>query len=320
MSSEHADGKSAAGTGDGDRSVSVFGVEVVLEEDFVSFPWRAGLKRGPIVFLVGFAVVSLLSALASVTAGGSLLGYVGVLIGTAALFALVSFLVGLGEDAERWHGYAGAAALLAVTALLNVVVWNGAVPFEDQFAILGIVTYNAHNIHAVTGLVPDALAPVAEPILAVPVVGRLLQGLFAIGQNHSAPVAHLIETAGGATGTIGHVNMIEQQTTQVPKLLYYLVPVAVLIGAGHEFAETHWEAAATDSPIEVARFGLAVGLGYVATLLAGTVAFTYRGQSPLNPQVYTVMPDRYLTLVFGFVYPAVLVSVGAAIVYLRREQ
>jgi hypothetical protein len=31
------------------------------------------------------------------------------------------------------------------------------------------------------------------------------------------------------------------------------------------------------------------------------------------------MPDRYLTVIFGLVYPAVLVSLGALVVYVQRE-
>lgn len=302
----------------GDRVVDVLGIEVVIEEDFVAFPWRAGMARAPIAFLASFALVALLSAFAAVSADATVLGYLGVALVAVGVVGLLGYLLRLGEDATRWHGLAGGAGLLVATALCNALVGTGRVPFADQYAILGIVTYNAHNVYAATGLVPETLAPVADPVLGVPVVGRLLQGLFAVGQDHAAPLTHLGDIAGGETGAIGHVNMIEQQDTQVPRPLYYLVPVGVLLGAGYEFAATHWENAATDSPLETSRFGIALALGYVATLLVGTVVLTYQGQSPLDAQVYTVMPDRYLAVVFGFVYPAVLGSVGAAVVYLRR--
>jgi len=319
VSSEHAGAGGTEEVSDGDRVVDVLGVEVVIEEDFVSFPWRAGVARAPLAFLVAYALVASLSAVAAVASGGSIVDFLVVLVGTGGLVAVVGALVWLGDDAARWHGLAAGVSLLALVAVLATVAGTGSLPFVDQYAILGIVTYNAHNVHAVTGLVPDAFAPVADPVLGVPVVGRLLQGLFAVGQNHAAPIGHLADIAGGATGTIGHVNLLEQQETRLPGLLYYLVPVGVLVGAGYEFAATRWEDAATDSPLEVTRFGIALGLGYVATMLVGTVVFTYQGQSSLSVQVYTVMPDRYLALVFGFVYPAILGSLGAAVVYVQRR-
>jgi hypothetical protein len=263
VSAEHTtdDGTEAAGES-GDRVLDVLGFEVVIEEDFVTFPWRAGIVRAPVAFAAVWALVFVLAALP-------------------------------GLDAE--------------------------VGFVDQLSIIGIVSFNAHNIPAATALVPGAVTPVAEPVLGVPVVGRLLRGLFVVGQNHAAPVAHFLDIAGGESGTIGHVNFIEQQDTQVPALIYYLVPVAALVGAGYEFAATYWDRAATDSPLEVTRFGIAIGVGYVLTLLAGTVLFTIETTSPLSLQVFIVLPDRYLTLVFGFVYPAVLGSLGAAVVYVRRD-
>ena len=202
VSHEHtADGGDDA---DGDRAVSVLGVAVVIEEDFVAFPWRAGFVRGPVAFGV-----------------------------TGLLVLLVASLGGLGTG-----------------------------PLVDQLSLVGLVVYNAHNVPAATGLVPGAVTPVAEAVVGVPVV--------------------------------------------------------VLVAAGWEFAVTHWDEAATDSPVEVTRFGLALAVGYVAAMLLGTVLVTVQMASPLQPgTLFTVLPDRYLTAVFGFVYPAVLGSVGAGIVYVQ---
>lgn len=245
MSHEHtADGGDDA---DGDRAVSVLGVAVVIEEDFVAFPWRAGFVRGPVAFGV-----------------------------TGLLVLLVASLGGLGTG-----------------------------PLVDQLSLVGLVVYNAHNVPAATGLVPGAVTPVAEAVVGVPVLGRALRGLFVVGQNHAAPASHVLDVFGGKSGTIGHVNFIAQQDqTEVP--------------AGWEFAVTHWDEAATDSPVEVTRFGLALAVGYAAAMLLGTVLVTVQMASPLQPgTLFTVLPDRYLTAVFGFVYPAVLGSVGAGIVYVQ---
>ena len=259
MSHEHtADGGDDA---DGDRAVSVLGVAVVIEEDFVAFPWRAGFVRGPVAFGV-----------------------------TGLLVLLVASPGGLGTG-----------------------------PLVDQLSLVGLVVYNAHNVPAATGLVPGAVTPVAEAVVGVPVLGRALRGLFVVGQNHAAPASHVLDVFGGKSGTIGHVNFIAQQDqTEVPAVVYYLIPVVVLVAAGWEFAVTHWDEAATDSPVEVTRFGLALAVGYVAAMLLGTVLVTVQMASPLQPgTLFTVLPDRYLTAVFGFVYLAVLGSVGAGIVYVQ---
>lgn len=262
MTAERADGGTADGNS-GDRVVSVFGTDIVLEEDFVTFPWRAGMRRAPLAFLATFGAVFLLVAIG-----------------------------GAGEG-----------------------------PFVDWFSLLGIVVYNAHSVPAATGQVPEAVAPVAETLIGVPVLGRALRGLFVVGPEHGQPVGHFLDVLGGESGEIGHVNFVQRQTeTAVPPIVYYLVPVGVLVTAGYEFAASYWDRAATDSVLEVARFGLAIGVGYVVTMLLGTVLLTVEMVSPIVPgQSYLVLPDRYLTLVFGFVYPAVLATLGAGVVYVRRE-
>jgi hypothetical protein len=60
VSHEHtADGGDDA---DGDRAVSVLCVAVVIEEDFVAFPWRAGFVRGPVAFGVTGLLVLLVAS------------------------------------------------------------------------------------------------------------------------------------------------------------------------------------------------------------------------------------------------------------------
>lgn len=319
MHTEQAGSDAAEEVSDGDRVVELLGAEIVVEEDFVTFPWRAGIARAPIAFLVAYAVVSLFASVAALGDGRTPLSALAVLGGAGLLtYAVVALLRAENPSRAEVVGYAGVLGL-AVLVLGFARYSTGDVDFADQLAIVGIVTYNGHNIHAAAGLVPSALTPVADPVLGIPVVGRLLQGLFAVGQNHAAPVSHILAVFDGEMGTIGHLNLIEQQETVVPSAFYYLAPAAVLVGTGYEFARSEWVNAATDSPLEVTRFGIALGLGYVAVLLLGTIVFTYQGQSPLSNQLFTVLPDRYMTLIFGFSMPAILGSVGAAIVYLQRE-
>jgi len=259
VTSEHADDP-AGGEASGDRTVSILGTEVVLEEAFVAFPWRAGMARAPGAFLAVFVL-------------------------TAAVAAVGGF-------------------------------GSGSLP--RRFALLGIVVFNGHNIPATIGAVPGLLAPVANPVVGIPGVGRLLRGLFTFGAGHAAPLSHVGGIVGGQTAEIGHLSIIQQQgATDVPAFVYYLLAPVALVGAGYEFADSHWAETTTESFAEVARFGLAVAAGYVVVLLVGSVLFTAVLSSPLSGAV-TVLPDRYLLVVYGFAYPTIFATLGAWLVYRDR--
>lgn len=245
------------------RTVSVLGAEVVVEEEFVTFPWRAGMARAPAAYVAVFV-----------------------------LTALVAAVGGFG---------------------------SGSLP--QRFALLGLVVFNVHNIPVTTGAVPQLLVPIAEPLISIPGLGGLLRGLFTFGQGHAAPLSHVADIFAGKTGAIGHGNIIANQQstggTDVPTILYYLLPPLALVGAGYEFADNHWEAATTDTFAEVARFGVAVAAGYVVVLLVASVLFTL--VTGIAGPV-TVLADRYLLVVFGFAYPTIFATLGAGVVYLRRTE
>lgn len=256
MSERRIEGESA-----GDRTLSLFGLDVVVKEDFVTFPWRAGIVRAPVAFGIAFALTFLAAAVG-----------------------------GLGDGS-----------------------------LADKLSLIGLVVFNGHNVHAAVGYTPELLVPVAEPVLGLGGIGRLLRGLFVVGVEHDQPLTHLLDVAAGETDAAGHMDFIERsESSDVPSVVYYLIPPVVLAAAGYEFANSHWEAAATDGPLDVARFGMAIAVGYVVVLLAGTVLFTVEMLSGLTGAVI-VLPDRFMTLVFGLAYPAVFASLGALVVYVRRE-
>ncbi|QLH80337.1 hypothetical protein [Halosimplex pelagicum] len=259
MTSDQAD-ESAGGEGSGDRTVSVLGTEIVLEEAFVAFPWRAGMARAPGAFLAVFVL-------------------------TAAVAAIGGF---------------------------------GSGSLQRRFALLGIVVFNAHNIPATTGVVPQILVPIAEPIVGIPGVGQLLRGLFTFGTGHTTPISHVGGILGGQVAEIGHLDLIARQSeTDVPVVIYYLLAPVALVGAGYEFADSYWAETTTESFAEVARFGLAIAAGYLVVLLVGSVLFTAVLVSGLSGEV-TILPDRYLLVVYGFAYPTIFATLGAWLVYRDR--
>ncbi|WP_436925788.1 hypothetical protein [Halosimplex amylolyticum] len=259
MTSEHAEGSADES---GDRTVSVLGTDVVLEEAFVAFPWRAGMARAPAAFV----------------------------------------------------------AVFVLTALVAAIGGFGSGTLQRRVSLLGIVVFNAHNIPATVGAVPQLLVPVAEPVAGLPGVGPLLRGLFTFGTGHAAPLSHAGGILGGQTAEIGHLSVIEGQgETDVPTFVYYLLAPIALVGAGYEFADSYWEETTTETLAEVARFGIAIAAGYLVVLLVGSVLFTAILYSSIAGAV-TILPDRYLLVVFGFAYPTIFATLGAGLVYLDRNE
>lgn len=240
---------SSPGAG-GDRVYEIAGVEIVLEEEFVEFPWRAGMKRAPVALGTTFAIVLLLAAIGGI-GGGSIAG-------------TVVYLV--------------------------------------------LVIYGLHNIPLTRGTVPDVLDPVAEHLFEIP----YLRGFVLTGPNHGDPVGHVVDIATGKTESIGHISSLPSNPT-LPIEVYAAVPALVLIAVGIEFALRYWETVTVDTPVELLRFGAAIGLGYVLVLLLGSFLVSSVGLAGI------LIPDRYVTLIFGFVYPAFFATVGATLVYVQQE-
>jgi hypothetical protein len=252
MSSKHASDVDPEAVEEDTAAVlfSVFGFDIVLEEAFVSFPWRAGLKRGPIAVLTTFVLVFAVAA-ASGVSGGTIAGTV---------------------------------------------------------VYLALIVYGLHGIPVVGGQVPGFLEGVASPLLEIP----LLRGLVMTGPNHADPVGHLLATVGGETTSIGHINALPADPS-VPIAVYAAIPAVVLVGVGAEFALRYWQDVTVDSVAEVARFGAAVAAGYVLVLFVGSFFVSMVGLRGV------VLPDRYLTIILGFAYPAVFATVGGLLVYAQQE-
>jgi len=244
--------QSTDATDEGDAVVltRVFGYDVVLERDFVEFPWRQGIVRGPVAAVVVYVLVFALAAL-----GGSV----------------------------RWGD------------------------IGTTLSYMAFVVYGLHNIPAARGRIPEILEPVATDIVTVPA----LRGTVLVGPNHGNPFTHLFDIATGKTESIGHINVLPTDPT-VPLVVYGAIPLLVFTAVGVEYALRYWDEATVDSPVEVGRFGAAVGLGYAATLFVGTLFLTQVGLFS------RLILDRYMTVVFGFVYPAAVVSVGALLVYYQQ--
>jgi hypothetical protein len=252
MSSEHASDVDPEAVEDDAAAVlfTVFGFDVVLEEEFVSFPWRAGLKRGPVAVLVSYVLVFLVAAASGVSGG--------TIVGTAAYLA--------------------------------------------------VVLYGLHGIPVVGTEIPGFLSGVADLVVGIP----LLRGFVLTGANHGDPLGHMVATLTSDPQAVGHIDPLPAAPS-VPIQVYAAIPALVCVAVGAEFALRYWDEATVDSVTEVARFGAAVAAGYVLVLFVGSFFVSMVGLRG------AVIPDRYLTLVVGFGYPAILATVGALFVYVQQE-
>jgi len=108
-------------------------------------------------------------------------------------------------------------------------------------------------------------------------------------------------------------NTLLNASTALPVWVYLLVPALVVVAAGALFARVHFEG--PTSPQALVRralgSGAALTLGYLLVALVGTFVLAERvsqGEAFRERQ-----PERLRTLLFGAVYPFVLVSLGAGI-------
>jgi hypothetical protein len=244
-------GGAASGSGaDGDRTVSVLGVDIVVEEAFATFPWRAGMLRAPLA--VGLTVLGVF---------------------------LVAFVNGFGDG-----------SLLA--ALVYVV----------------LVVYGLHNIPVMQAAVPGFLEGVAETLIGIP----YLRGFVLYGRGHGNPPQHVFDILTGKTESIGHFTILPSNP-EIPLVVYGAIPMVVLVAVGYEFAASYWDEVTIDSGLEVFRFGVAIALGYAAVLFVGTFFVSQ------VTMFGVLIPDRYMTLIFGLGYPFIFASVGAGLVYVQRR-
>lgn len=114
------------------------------------------------------------------------------------------------------------------------------------------------------------------------------------------------------------VNLLQMADPSLPHVVYYLIPVVVLVAAAAVLTYRYLDVA---NPIETG--GAIVGgltLGYLLTALVGAILLVQRTE--LETAFETLSPDLLYTFALGIGYPLVVgtVVVGIAVGWRRREE
>ncbi|MDG5775071.1 hypothetical protein VB773_16495 [Haloarculaceae archaeon H-GB2-1] len=112
---------------------------------------------------------------------------------------------------------------------------------------------------------------------------------------------------------LGAINFVaQQQNPSTPLIVFWLLPIAVLLGTGVELGSRFLARKA--SAVDLVTSVLAVSLGYTALAFLGTFVFRTKTMFEVSAKLY--LGDA---IVFGFAYPAVFVLLGASATMLYRR-
>ncbi|AQL43524.1 hypothetical protein BV210_12830 [Halorientalis sp. IM1011] len=180
-------------------------------------------------------------------------------------------------------------------------------------ALIGAGAYVAGYLVTVLFTVLDGFE-VAGDVPAWTAIGWVFYGA------HNVP----IETSGGAADELSTESAsvfelqgavaapISELSSTVPRVLYLLVPVAVLLGAGYVAYRVADER--RPGPVRAATLGASVVIGYLSLAVVGAFVFehsrslTVQGRTALS---FSAGPDLLLAVVLaGLGYPLVLGAIG----------
>jgi len=126
--------------------------------------------------------------------------------------------------------------------------------------------------------------------------------------SHFANIEFSTSFPGGAGSSAD--NFVSEASTQFPEVVYYLVPIVVLIGVGFFIVSTldMWD----PSPADCAQAGATVVVGYLPLALLGTFLFTASaggagGEVSIAPELLTSL------LLVGLLFPLLFGAIGGVL-------
>lgn len=129
-----------------------------------------------------------------------------------------------------------------------------------------------------------------------------------------------VQIAGSALGNDLYIALAAGDAS-VPPVVYFLVPMVALTVAGGVF-EGRRQSPADGRLSEAALVGTGFALGYLAVGVVGALTLVQRWQLQTEEGVVgtaTQQPDIYFAAIAFFLFPMVFVTIGAALMYGRRQ-
>ncbi|WP_436347032.1 hypothetical protein [Natronorubrum sp. FCH18a] len=119
--------------------------------------------------------------------------------------------------------------------------------------------------------------------------------------------AQYVDTELSYPGETESINVLSENSTQIPELGYTLVPVCLLIGAGYLVARGASDATTTAE--SAAKTGVSIVAGYLPLIFLGTILFEetddFFGESiSIGPETGSAI------LIAGLLFPIVLGAIG----------
>jgi hypothetical protein len=190
-----------------------------------------------------------------------------------------------------------------------------------QATAVGILAFPVAYLLTIVTILIGGSIDTSRPIEAARVVG------YAFYNAHNVPLHRYGERAvSGPDGTTlqeisATGTLLQESATSIPTVVYYLIPVVVLLGAGALLAYRYLpsERQPTSERRSVRHLALVGGLvlGYTLAMLAGSFLFA---ETTTSGQTWVSLnPERLSALVAGIGYPLVLGAVGSTAVLAWRR-
>lgn len=112
--------------------------------------------------------------------------------------------------------------------------------------------------------------------------------------------------------------LIAEASTDIPEVLYYLIPIVVLIGAGYWVAK---QVTITDEQ-NAAMAGASVIVGYFPLAVVGTFIFSHSEevQDEFFDFSFSISPDTGMAIILaGIVYPLIFGAIGGYLLYYQEN-
>jgi hypothetical protein len=134
--------------------------------------------------------------------------------------------------------------------------------------------------------------------------------------------AHFVDTEFSASGGDGSNSessrIIAENSTQIPEVVFYIVPILLLVGAGYLLVQQEYVTEGVDAALS----GGSLVIGYLPLAVIGTFLFTASNSTSVAESEVTISFGPATgtgILLAGIIFPLVLGAVGGLIAFQTQD-